>query len=75
MLFEKDFLENFLGDKKIVELIVYYLKNVSFVIFVNMINFVYDLKDFNGDLDLLKEVINICLSNVKIYVYFVGILK
>ncbi|EOK53939.1 TPA: DUF4373 domain-containing protein [Enterococcus faecalis] len=72
---EKDFLENPLGDKKTAELIAYYSKNVSLATPVNMTNLAYDLKDFNGDLDLLKEAINICSSNVKTYAYFAGILK
>ena len=72
---EKDFLENPLGDKKTAELIAYYSKNVSLASPVNMTNLAYDLKDFNGDLDLLKEAINICSNNVKTYAYFAGILK
>ncbi|NSQ30652.1 DUF4373 domain-containing protein [Enterococcus faecalis] len=72
---EKDFLENPLGDKKTAELIAYYSKNVSLATPVNMTNLAYDLKDFNGDLDLLKEAINICSNNVKTYAYFAGILK
>ena len=72
---ERDFLENPLGDKKTAELIAYYSKNVSLATPVNMTNLAYDLKDFNGDLDLLKEAINICSSNVKTYAYFAGILK
>ncbi|MFB5397534.1 DnaD domain protein [Enterococcus faecalis] len=72
---EKDFWENPLGDKKTAELIAYYSKNVSLATPVNMTNLAYDLKDFNGDLDLLKEAINICSNNVKTYAYFAGILK
>ncbi|WP_419555424.1 DnaD domain protein, partial [Salmonella enterica] len=64
-----------LRRQKTAELIAYYSKNVSLATPVNMTNLAYDLKDFNGDLDLLKEAINICSNNVKTYAYFAGILK
>ncbi len=72
---EKAFFEEPLGEEKLTELIRYYSQNVSPATPVNMTNLAYDLKDFNGDLDLLKEAINICSSNVKTYAYFAGILK
>ena len=66
-------MENPLGDKNSGANRLLF-KNVSLATPVNMTNLAYDLKDFNGDLDLLKEAINICSNNVKHMLIF-GILK
>ncbi|EEU85731.1 Lin1244/Lin1753 domain-containing protein [Enterococcus faecalis] len=73
---ESDFLDNPLGSKKLEELSKYFSKNVIRVTPVNLTDLEYDLKDFNGDLDLLKEAVNICArKNRRSYNYFAGILK
>lgn len=73
---ESDFLDNPLGSKKLKELSKYFSENVIPVTPVNLTDLEYDLKDFNGDLDLLKEAVNICArENKRSYSYFAGILK
>ena len=73
---ESDFLDNPLGSKKLKELSKYFSENVIRVTPVNLTDLEYDLKDFNGDLDLLKEAVNICArENKRSYSYFAGILK
>ena len=43
---------------------------------VNITDLQYDLADFDGDLELLKEAVNICArNNERRYSYFAGILK
>lgn len=73
---ESDFLDNPFGSKKLKELSKYFSENVIPVTPVNLTDLEYDLKDFNGDLDLLKEAVNICArENKRSYSYFAGILK
>ncbi|MEQ6009772.1 Lin1244/Lin1753 domain-containing protein [Enterococcus faecalis] len=73
---EKAFFEEPLGEEKLTELIRYYSQNVSPAIPVNITDLQYDLADFDGDLELLKEAVNICArNNERRYSYFAGILK
>lgn len=73
---ESDFLDNPLRSKKLKELSKYFSENVIPVTPVNLTDLEYDLKDFNGNLDLLKEAVNICArENKRSYSYFAGILK
>lgn len=73
---EKAFFEEPLGEEKLTELIRYYSQNVSPATPVNITDLQYDLADFDGDLELLKEAVNICArNNERRYSYFAGILK
>ncbi|EGO6760815.1 DUF4373 domain-containing protein [Enterococcus faecalis] len=73
---EKAFFEEPLGEEKLTELIRYYSQNVSPATPVNITDLQYDLSDFDGDLELLKEAVNICArNNERRYSYFAGILK
>ncbi|EGO9149964.1 DUF4373 domain-containing protein [Enterococcus faecalis] len=73
---EKAFFEEPLGEEKLTELIRYYSQNVSPATPVNITDLQYDLADFGGDLELLKEAVNICArNNERRYSYFAGILK
>ena len=73
---EKAFFEEQLGEEKLTELIRYYSQNVSPATPVNITDLQYDLSDFDGDLELLKEAVNICArNNERRYSYFAGILK
>ncbi|EOB3530129.1 Lin1244/Lin1753 domain-containing protein [Enterococcus faecalis] len=73
---EKAFFEEPLGEEKLTELIRYYSQNVSPATPVNITDLQYDLADFDGDLELLKEAVNICArNNERRYSYFSGILK
>ena len=70
------FFEEPLGEEKLTELIRYYSQNVSPATPVNITDLQYDLADFDGDLELLKEAVNICArNNERRYSYFAGILK
>ncbi|HAP4465640.1 TPA: DUF4373 domain-containing protein, partial [Enterococcus faecalis] len=60
---EKAFFEEPLGEEKLTELIRYYSQNVSPATPVNITDLQYDLSDFDGDLELLKEAVNICARN------------
>ncbi|MDQ8643378.1 DUF4373 domain-containing protein, partial [Enterococcus sp. FR192] len=60
---EKAFFEEPLGEEKLTELIRYYSQNVSPATPVNITDLQYDLADFDGDLELLKEAVNICARN------------
>ena len=52
------------------------VNNVSPATPVNITDLQYDLADFDGDLELLKEAVNICArNNERRYSYFAGILK
>ncbi|MGH2201929.1 Lin1244/Lin1753 domain-containing protein [Enterococcus faecalis] len=76
MSVEKAFFEEPLGEEKLTELIRYYSQNVSPATPVNITDLQYDLSDFDGDLELLKEAVNICArNNERRYSYFAGILK
>ena len=73
---EKAFFEEPLGEETLTELIRYYSQNVSPATPVNITDLQYDLADFDGDLELLKEAVNICArNNERRYSYFAGILK
>ena len=73
---EKAYFEEPLGEEKLTELIRYYSQNVSPATPVNITDLQYDLADFDGDLELLKEAVNICArNNERRYSYFAGILK
>ncbi|MDQ4473181.1 DUF4373 domain-containing protein [Enterococcus faecalis] len=73
---EKAFFEEPLGEEKLTELIRYYSQNVSPATPVNITDLQYDLADFDEDLELLKEAVNICArNNERRYSYFAGILK
>ena len=67
-------MENPLGDKNSGANRLLF-KNVSLATPVNMTNLAYDLKDFNGDLDLLKRSDKHLFKQCKTYAYFAGILK
>ena len=76
MSVEKAFFEEPLGEEKLTELIRYYSQNVSPATPVNITDLQYDLSDFDGDFELLKEAVNICArNNERRYSYFAGILK
>lgn len=70
------FIEQPFGSDKLGELIAYYSKNVSPATPVNITDLEYDLNDFNGDLELMKDAVSICArENKRTYNYFSGILK
>ncbi|GGD02282.1 Lin1244/Lin1753 domain-containing protein [Enterococcus wangshanyuanii] len=72
----QQFLQQPFGSDKLGELISYYSKNVSRATPVNITDLEYDLNDFNGDLELMKDAVNICArENKRTYNYFSGILK
>lgn len=72
----QQFIEQPFGSDKLQELIAHYSKNVSPATPVNITDLEYDLNDFNGDLELMKDAVNICArENKRTYNYFSGILK
>lgn len=72
----QQFIEHPFGSDKLGELIAYYSKNVSPATPINITDLEYDLNDFNGDLELMKDAVNICArENKRTYNYFSGILK
>lgn len=74
--YSQQFIEHPFGSDKLGELIAYYSKNVSPATPVNITDLEYDLNDFNGDLELMKDAVNICArENKRTYNYFSGILK